>query len=153
MSAAATAAGSSSQGRGVPPVLSARRTDRSQVRLTTVIARGCCRATVAAARPLIAPAPTMSTWASRTAPTYSVAAASPSATSPRPACAMSVSLWARLPTRSACWNRAFSAGPAVPPVCAASSASRSWPRICGSPTAIDSSPQAREKTCAIARSS
>ena len=55
---------------------------------------------------------------------------------------MPVSARARLPTRSACWNSTLSAGPTLPCSWPLRSASRVWPRIWPSPTAIESSPAA-----------
>ena len=64
-----------------------------------------------------------------------------------PARSMPVSVCTRLPTRSAGWTRSLSARPAVPASCAVRSASRTWPRICASPTTIESSPQATWNRC------
>ncbi len=64
---------------------------------------------------------------------------------------MSVSAWARLPTRRACWKSALSDSPTWPGPWAAARASRIWPRIWASPTAIESRPQATVKAWATAR--
>ena len=69
------------------------------------------------------------------------------------ALSMSVSARERLPTRSACWKSTLSAGPTVPSSWPSRSASRVWPRIWPSPTAIESSPAATWNRCETAPSS
>ena len=66
---------------------------------------------------------------------------------------MPVSAWARLPTRSACWKRVLRVGPTEPSSWPRPSASRVWPRIWASPTAIESRPAATWKRWETAPSS
>ena len=60
---------------------------------------------------------------------------------------------ARLPARTAARNSADVAGPAAPSSSARRCAARTCPRICGSPTTIESSPAATRKRCSTACSS
>jgi PAS domain S-box-containing protein len=97
---------------------------------------------VATGSPAIEPAPTTSTRLPATSPTCAVARSSATVTSEGAALSMSVSACTRLPTRSACWNSVFRAGPIVPDSWPTRSASRACPRIWPSPTTIESSPAA-----------
>src|SRR5882762_3574498 len=53
----------------------------------------------------------------------------------------------------AAWNSLLSVGPVLPASCATRYASLSCPRICGSPSTMESSPEATLKACFTARCS
>ena len=142
MSAAPSSPRRSSRATARAPYSVASRSARPAVRLTTRIRAAPSRATVAVARPAIAPAPTTTTFLPATAPTASSERSSAALTSDGATWSMPVSARERLPTRSACWNSTLRAGPTVPISWPSRSASRVWPRIWPSPTAIESSPAA-----------
>ncbi len=134
----------------------ARRSARSKVRLATTTSATPARASVAAAREDIEPAPMTRAFLPRAHSCMSPPCAScsrPKVTRDWPARSMPVSEWARLPTRRACWKRSFSRRPAECRSCARARESLIWPRICPSPTTIESSPQATENRWWTARSS
>ena len=87
-----------------------------------------------------------------TAPT-AVARSSAALTSVGATWSMPVSARERLPTRRACWKSTLRAGPTVPSSWPRRSASRVWPRIWPSPTAIESRPAATWKRWETAPSS
>ncbi len=132
---------------------SASRSALTTDRFTTTISAAPSRETVAVASEAIEPAPTTTTRLPCTWPDGSPGSASAASTRDGGARSMSVSARARLPTRSACWNSEFSAGPTVPSSCPIRSAARVWPRIWPSPTTIESSPEATWNRCATAPSS
>ena len=150
MSADATASASADSGAEVAPYSSASRSALAAVRLSTVMADAPPRDRWAAASDAIAPAPTTSARAPATGTLLRSRAAE---TSDGAARSMSVSAWARLPTRSACWKSVLRAGPTVPCSWPTRSASRVWPRIWPSPTTIESSPAATWKRWETAPSS
>ena len=118
---------------------SASRSALPSVRLTTAVSAAPRRVAVETASEAIAPAPTTSTRSpARLLPGTAWSRAA--LTMEGAAWAMSVSAWERLPIRRACWNSTLSAGPTVPSSWPRRSASRVWPRICPSPTTIESSP-------------
>jgi hypothetical protein len=134
----------------------ASRSARSKVRLATTISATPVRASVAAASEDIEPAPMTSAFlpaAHVSTEPPEASCSRPKVTSDCPARSMPVSEWARLPTRSACWNRSFSSRPAVCRSCARARESLIWPRIWPSPTTIESSPHATENRWCTARSS
>ena len=65
---------------------------------------------------------------------------------------MSVSERTALATEKVRWNSLFSSKPSVPADSAARTAVLNWPRICASPSTIESSPLATRKACLTARS-
>ncbi len=77
----------------------------------------------------------------------------PTETIDAPAEPISVSLCARLPTRNAVWNRPPRVAPALASSWAARKAARTCPRICASPTSIESRPQTTENRWLTARAS
>ena len=77
-------------------------------------------------------------------------AAEATETTPTP---IAVSARARLPVLSADSNRRSSSGPVAPPLRAWACASFTWLRICGSPTIIDSIPEATRNRCVTANAS
>ncbi len=94
----------------------ASRSARSKVRLATTTSATPARASVAAAREDIDPAPMISAFLPLAQSSTGVPTAScsrPKVTRDWPARSIPVSEWARLPTRRACWNRSFSSLPAV----------------------------------------
>lgn len=118
------------------------------MRLATTISVTPTLASVAAASEDIDPAPMTSAFFPRAQSDTSAPRAScssPNVTSDCPARSIPVSECARFPTRSACWNRSLSSRPAVCSSCARASESFICPRICPSPTTMESSPQATEK--------
>ena len=151
-----SAAGSSASGDArAPPTAAASRSAWLGVRLATTTSAAPARGGDGGGERAIEPAPTTSDLACRrAAPRTRAARSSPAVTSERPARSMPVSAWARLPTRSACWNSALSGGPDGARAPGRSrSASRIWPRIWLSPTAIESSPTATWNRCETAPSS
>ncbi len=134
----------------------ASRSARSKVRLATTTSAIPDRASVAAASEDIDPAPMTSAFlpsAQAGTAAETASCSRPKVTRDCPARSIPVSEWARLPTRRACWNRSFSSRPAVCSSCALASESLIWPRICPSPTTIESRPQATENRWWTARSS
>ena len=150
MSAAASSAASAVSGTDVAAYSSARRSALAAVRLSTAMLAAPPRERCATAREAIAPAPITS---ARAPATGTVLRSRAAVTSEGAARSMSVSAWARLPTRRACWKRVLRAGPTVPCSWPIRSASRVWPRIWPSPTTIESSPDATWKRCETAPSS
>ena len=138
-SAAAMAAGRSSSPVTVVAAvltLAASRSAWSRVRLATVMLAAPVRAAVAAASPLIEPAPTMSTSRpasvsvpGRSGPRQSAASSIATLSRLRPARPIAVSVRARLPVRSASRPSSPSTRPAVPCSAASLTAERTWPRI------------------------
>ena len=159
MSAAAMAAGRSASPAAVALTSAARRSAWLRVRLATTMLAAPLRAAAAAASALIEPAPTISTSrpasASAPGPLPRLAAASSTATVSRlrPAWSIPVSARARLPVRSASRPSSLRTRPTVPCSPANRSAERTWPRICPSPTTIESSPQVTAIRWLTARSS
>ncbi len=136
--------------------ISASRSARSPVRFATAISATPTRARVAAASEDIDPAPITRARLPRAHSATGVPTAScssPKVTSDWPARSIPVSECARLPTRSACWNRSLISRPAECSSWPSARASLSWPRICPSPTTIESSPHATENRWCTARSS
>ncbi len=138
------------------PRISASRSARSSVRLATTTSSTPARASVAAASEDMEPAPITSARLPLAQVSTDVRTAScsrPKVTSDCPARSMPVSECARLPTRRACWKRSLRRRPAVCSSWARARASLICPRICPSPTTIESSPHATEKRWWTARSS
>ena len=136
-----------------PSTDAARRCARSSVRLRTVIERTPRRASVATDRPDIAPAPTMSTSASCRSPMCASAPPSAMSSSERATESSAVSACARLPTRSESCTVRESSPVSWPASCAPLYDWRSCPRICDSPIAIESRPDATVSMCSTALSS
>ena len=65
---------------------------------------------------------------------------------------ISVSERTLLATEKVRWNSLFSTSPSVPAACAVRTACLNWPRICGSPSTMESSPLATRNACLTARS-
>ena len=152
-SALASVLPSSDSGAGWASYSRARRSALTELRFTTVTSAASSLEAVAVARPAMAPAPTMTTRLPATPPSTPSTRARPALTRDGAAWSMSVSARERLPTRSACWKSTLRAGPTVPCSWPRRSASRVWPRICPSPTAIESRPAATWNRCETAPSS
>ena len=75
--------------------------------------------------------------------TQQVKVSAPSTTS-RPRAASCTGSWQKQKPRS---NERPKSPPTVPNACAAAKASLTWPRICGSPSTIESSPEATRNKC------
>src|SRR5258708_4310879 len=120
----------------------ARRLARSSVRLATVMRAGPCAAKCVAHSSIISPAPMSRTFCSRRlgkmrAASFTAAAAIE--TLAVPTCVVERT---SLATANERWKRRCSTVPSVPADSAARAASFIWPRICGSPSTIESSPDA-----------
>ncbi len=66
---------------------------------------------------------------------------------------MSVCERTSLATANVRWNSRFRTRPSDPAACAVRTACFIWPRICGSPSTIESRPLATRNACVTARSS
>ena len=140
-SAASSAPSSSVQASALPPTRSAMRRARSSVRLMHVMALTPCRCRAMAAVSAISPAPMTRAWRWGRLPSVCSASRAAAWLIEMVWLPMAVSARARLPQCSAWPNRCESSGPWLPAACAACAASATWPRICGSPRIIESSPQ------------
>ncbi len=156
-SAPASAAGRSASGDRAgptPPSCAASRSARRGDRLATASRPTPARARVAADSAPIDPAPITSAGRPAQRTEHPRGLGQPRLTTiEAPARSMPVSACTRLPTRSACCISSCSSRPAASSSAAAAYASRSWPRICASPTTIESSPAATENRCSTAASS
>ena len=123
---------------------------RSSVRLATAMPRGRCAAKWVAASSIISPAPTSSTFCSarlgniRPA-SFTAAAAIETTLAPMP-----VLLRTSFATAKERWKSLLRSVPSVPADSASRTASFICPRICGSPTTIESRPEATRKACRTA---
>ena len=133
----------------------ASRSARSSVRLATAMRAGACAAKCVAVSSIISPAPISSTlWSFRLgkmrAASFTAAAAMETLAAP-----MRVVERTSFATANERWNRRCSRLPRVPADSAARAASFIWPRICGSPITIESSPEATRKAwrtaCSLGR--
>ena len=122
-------------------------------RLATTISPTPARASVATDSAPIDPAPITSACLPGSGPSNRSASDSPTETTEAPARSIPVSECTRLPTRRACWHSSCSSRLTASSSAAAAYAVRSWPRICDSPTTIESSPAATENRCSTAASS
>ncbi len=123
---------------------------RSSVRLATVIDFGRCAAKCVAVRSIISPAPTNNTWLSPSSPKILRATRTAAAAIETDCVPISVVERTSLATANVRWNKWFSIRPSPPALRASFSASFIWPRICGSPSTIESSPLATRNACRTA---
>ncbi len=144
-SAMESTSSSASKGRASPPSSPASASARSSVRFRTSSRAGACSAMwVATSRP-VSPAPTTATVClSRPSKTLSAISTAAYATDTVPS-PISVSVRARLPTWSAVLNSRVRIAPVTRLWSASLYASRTCPRIWGSPTISDSIPDATRK--------
>jgi hypothetical protein len=147
------AASRSSKGTATAPYASASRSARAALRLVIRTGPTPARVSVATESAPIAPAPITSAGRPSRSPSWAAATSSAAVTTLWPALSMPVSACARLPTRSACCISSCSSRPAVSASVAAWYASRNCPRICASPTTIESSPADTRNECSTAASS
>ena len=115
---------------------------RSSVRLAIVIARGLRAAKCVAVRSIISPAPMSRIRCS--AIDGKMRSASFTEAAAIEIDALPISVWARtsFATANVRWNNRFSTSPSVPAASAWRTACFIWPRICGSPSTIESRPEA-----------
>ncbi len=138
-------AGRSASRIACAPKRAASLSPRSSVRLATVMLRGKRAEKCVATSSTISPAPTNSTWISRRSSNSSPARRTAAAAMLIECAPISVEVRTSLATEKLRWNSWCSVVPSVP----ASSASRTacfiCPRICGSPSTIESRPAATRK--------
>ena len=120
----------------------ARCSARSSVRFATVIARGCCAAKCVAQSSIISPAPISSTLVSRRDGKIRPASFTDAAAIDTTLAPMPVLVRTSFATANERWKSRDSVAPSVPASSARRTASFIWPRICGSPSTIESRPAA-----------
>ena len=123
----------------------ARRLARSIVRLATVMRAGPCAAKCVAHSSIISPAPMNSTFCSRRLGKMRAASFTAAAAIDTLAAPTRVVERTSFATAKERWNSLCSTVPSVPADSAARAASFIWPRICGSPSTIESRPEATRK--------
>ncbi len=115
---------------------------RSAVRLATVIFFGCCATKCVAASSIISPAPTNSTEVFFRSSNSRCARRTAAAAIDTECAPISVWLRTSLATAKVRWNSWCRWVPSASASCATRAASFIWPRICGSPSTIESRPEA-----------
>ena len=123
---------------------------RSSVRFATVMRAGPCAAKCVAQSSIISPAPMKSTFWSLRLGKMRAARRTAAAAIDTLAAPTWVVERTSLATANERWNSLCSSVPSVPAASAARAASLSCPRICGSPSTIESRPEATRKTCRTA---
>ena len=123
---------------------------RSAVRLATTICFGCWAAKWVAQSSIISPAPTNSTRVSRRSSKIRRASLTAAAAIDTDCEPIAVVLRISLATANERWKSWCRWVPIAPACCAVRAASFIWPRICGSPSTIESSPDATRKACLTA---
>ncbi len=118
---------------------------RSSVRFATAIMRGLRAAKCVATSSTISPAPTNSTRVSRRSSKSCDASRAAAAAMLIECAPISVEVRTSLATANDRWNIWCSEPPRVPAVSASRTACFIWPRICGSPSTIESRPLATRK--------
>ena len=117
-----------------------------------VIDFGPLAAKCVAVSSIISPAPIISTRVSAIDGKMRSASFTDAAAIEIDALPMSVCVRTSLATAKVRWNSRFSTSPSAPADSACRTACFIWPRICGSPSTIESSPLATRNACATARS-
>ena len=143
----ASRCGRSAMRKASAPRRPASRSPRSSVRLATAIARGVRAAKWVATSSIISPAPTNSTFTSHRSSNNCAARRTAAAAMLIEWAPISVELRTSLATANERWNNWCSVVPSVPALSASRTACFIWPRICGSPSTIESSPLATRKAC------
>ena len=152
MSARASSLRSASKGAARPPRAAASCSAFSNVRPPRTEARAPSRTIWRAASSLILPAPTSSTARSCSSPKILRASSTATCDTETAFLPIAVSVRARLAAATERLRSAFSTEPRLPAFSAASYASFTCPRICGSPITIESRLAATRKACRTAAS-
>ena len=152
MSAAESSPRSASKGAARPPRLAASCSAFSKVRPPSTEARAPRRTICRAASSLILPAPTSSTERPPRSPKILVASSTATCETDTAFLPIAVSLRARLAAEIERVRRPFSTAPRLRACSAVWYASFTWPRICDSPSTIESRLAATRKACRTAGS-
>ena len=128
-----------------PPSVAASASPRASVRLASTSDLGARAAKWVATRSIISPAPTHSTRVSATCSNSCSASRTAAAAMLTEWAPISVQLRTSLATEKLRWNSWCSVLPSAPAASASFTARLSWPRICGSPSTMESSPAATRK--------
>ena len=150
MSNSASREGRSASGIVVAPKRAANSSARSLLRFAIASSRGWRAAKWVAASSIISPAPTNRTRVSASDSNSCEASRTAAAAMLIEWLPISVELRTSLATANERWNICCRVVPSVPAPSASRTACLSWPRICGSPRTIESSPLATRKACRAA---
>ena len=132
---------------------SANSSPRASVRLATTTDWGLCATKYVAASSTISPTPTSMTFVRERSPKRFCASLSAAAAIETDCAPREVSLRTCFATANVLRKSPPSIGPSVPRPSAARTDCFTWPRICGSPSTMESSPDATRKAWRMAASS